>query len=90
MVLTFDNDEEAYLRWIEAHTDGYVANVDRAATMPQYPMVHTARHRVISSAEIGGFTTGAYIKHCSDSLDALLAFCQKTYDREPTLCRQCT
>lgn len=90
MVQTFDNDENGYMRWIGNHQSGFVANADRAARMQQYPMIHSARHRVISSDEIGGFTTGAYIKICSESLNALLAHCRRTYGREPTFCRQCT
>ena len=56
MVELFDNDEIGYLKWVQANPQGFVANVDRAGTVPQYPMVHAATHGSMSSSKIGTWT----------------------------------
>lgn len=89
MVTLFDNDELGYLAWLEAHPEGFVANVDRARSVPNYPMAHTATHGVVSSPNSGNFTTGAYVKLCSSSLEALEAYSQLTFGRPLTRCEQC-
>ena len=33
----FDNREEAYIAWVSTHPQGFVANMDRAGDVPQYP-----------------------------------------------------
>jgi hypothetical protein len=71
MVERFDNDEVAYLEWVEANPRGFVANIERAGTVPQYPMVHAATRGLISSPKIGNFTTGDYVKLCCTDLSAL-------------------
>ena len=89
MVELFDNDETGYLRWVQANPHGFVANVDRAGRVPQYPMVHAATHGSMSSAKIGNFTTGDYIKFCSTDLAALEQYSQTKFDRALTRCSTC-
>ena len=89
MVEIFDNDETGYLRWVQANPAGFVANVDRAGRIASYPMVHTATHGSVSSAKIGNFTTGDYLKFCSTDLDALDAYSQSQFGRPLTRCAQC-
>ena len=89
MVKLFDNDETGYLKWVQANPRGFVANVDRAGTVPQYPMVHVATHGSMSSAKIGNFTTGDYVKFCSTDLDALEQYSQPKFGRALTRCSQC-
>ena len=85
----FDSDEDSYLAWVAAHPHGFVANVDRAGAIPDYPMVHAATHALISSPRIGNFTTGDYIKLCSADLAALEQYVKTEYGRHPTRCSQC-
>jgi hypothetical protein len=89
MVSVFDNDEENYLNWVSANQRGFVANIDRNQNMPQYPMAHLAKHKQISSKKIGNFTTGDYIKFCSDSLEELDRYAQSKYGRSLTHCSVC-
>jgi hypothetical protein len=89
MVTRFDNDEAGYLKWVQANPHGFIANVDRAGSVPTYPMVHAATHRALSSPKIGNFTTGDYIKLCSTDLDALEEYSRTKFGRSLTRCSQC-
>lgn len=88
-VEVFDDRESEYLDWVARNPAGYIANMDRAERVPQYPMIHRATHRAVSSDRIGGFTTGAYLKLCSTDLDVLQRELQDRYRRAATQCKQC-
>ena len=85
----FDRREHDYLAWVQANPDGFVANVDRAQVVPQYPMIHRASHRALSSPRIGNFTTGDYLKFCAIDQEALERFLASRFSRPATYCRQC-
>ena len=89
MPILFDDEEEAYLLRIEANPDGFVVNTDRRRTMPDYPMIHAANHKSLSSDKIGGFTSGAYIKICSPHRAKLEKFCEREFGRQVTVCATC-
>lgn len=89
MIELFDNDEAGYLKWVQANPRGFVANVDRARRFPQYPMVHAATHRSISSPRIGNFTTGDYVKFCCTDLDAIEQYSKTKFGRSLTRCSLC-
>jgi hypothetical protein len=89
MIELFDNDEIGYLNWVRSNPRGFVANVDRAGRVPQYPMVHAATHGSMSSAKIGNFTTGDYLKFCSTDLDALEQYSKTKFGRSLTRCSIC-
>lgn len=89
MVELFNNDETGYLKWVQSNPHGFVANVDRAGRVPQYPMVHKASHKLMWSPKIGNFTTGDYVKFCSTDLDALEQFSQTKFGRSLTRCSIC-
>lgn len=80
----FDRREDGYSLWVQEHPDGFVANVDRANVAAQYPMIHRASHRLISSPRIGNFTTGDYLKFCSAGLEALERYLERRFQRRPT------
>lgn len=88
-VEAFDNREEAYIARVSTHPQGFVANMDRAGDVPQYPMIHRATHGAISSAKIGNFTTGDYMKYCAVDVEALRKYLVAKYRKQPTLCRNC-
>jgi hypothetical protein len=85
----FDRAEAAYLEWVDTHPDGYVANVDRKAVVPEYPMLHRATHAAVFSDRIGNFTTGDYMKYCSTDLDTLETWVSAVCGRPSTRCKQC-
>ncbi|PBS12396.1 hypothetical protein CMZ82_09570 [Lysobacteraceae bacterium NML93-0792] len=85
----FDNREEDYLAWVQAHPQGFIANMDDNRNVPQYPMIHRASHKTMSSQKIGNFTTGGYVKYCSLDLGALERHLQKQHARPITFCSVC-
>lgn len=85
----FDVDDQSYLDWVQSHPEGYIANVDRMVKVPDYPMIHRATHGLLSSAKIGNFTAGDYVKYCSTDLDALRAWVEFVCGRVATRCGQC-
>ncbi len=89
MIEQFENDESGYLRWVQANPSGYVVNVDEPQYAPQYPMLHAASHKVISSPTRTNYTTGRYIKFCSVNLEALERWAKDKYGRSLTRCAQC-
>ena len=89
MVVPFKDDEAGYLKWVLANPTGYVVNVDRPQYFPQYPMVHSATHKAVSTPARSNYTTGKYLKFCSVSLVALEQWSQTNYGRPLTRCAQC-
>lgn len=83
MAIKFKNDEAGYLHWVQANPDGYVVNVDEPNHVPQYPMVHRATHKLISSAKPGNYTTAQYVKYCGGDLDALERWSLARFARTP-------
>ncbi len=89
MVMEFRNDEAGYLQWVQANPQGYVVNVDDPNHVPQYPMVHRATHKVISSAARGNYTMAQYVKYCGVDLDALERWSLARYGKPLVRCAQC-
>lgn len=89
MVEKFQNDEAGYLSWVSANPHGYVVNVDEPNHVDQYPMVHRATHKLISSNARTNYTTGRYIKFCSESLHELELLAKNKYDRQLVRCATC-
>lgn len=89
MVEKFEKNDERYLEWVAAHQNGFVVNTDDPLSQDIYPMVHTARHKVISTPARRNYTTGKYIKYCSLDLAALDEYVQKQYGRAPHRCGTC-
>ncbi|MGN4986487.1 HNH endonuclease [Aeromonas hydrophila] len=87
-VHVFDNKEEVYLAWVEENQSGFVANMDKAKSMKQYPMIHSASDPQISKDKHGNFTTNAYFKICSTDLRELKSYLKHKYHRF-TYCRKC-
>ena len=71
MIERFENDEAGYLKWVQSNSTGYVVNVDEPQYFPQYPMVHVATHKAISSTARSNYTSSGYLKFCSTDLEAL-------------------
>jgi hypothetical protein len=89
MIKHFINDESAYLAWVEANQNGYAVNVDELRYFPQYPMVHRASHKIISTPARTNYTTGRFVKVCSLNFDALEQWSQEKYGRPLTRCAKC-
>jgi hypothetical protein len=89
MIKHFQNAEVSYLHWVQNNQDGYVVNVDVARSFPQYPMVHRATHKALSSPAWTNYTTGKFIKVCSLDLGALEKWARDEYHRPLTRCAVC-
>jgi 5-methylcytosine-specific restriction enzyme A len=89
MIDHFENDDEGYLAWVRANPSGYVVNVDRARRYPQYPMVHRAKHALMSSPARTNYTTNEYIKICSLDLSELESLALNEYKRKLVRCSTC-
>jgi hypothetical protein len=87
-VHVFDNKEEEYLAWVEENPSGFVANMDKAESIKQYPMIHSAGDAAISKDRRGNFTTNAYFKICSTDLRELKSYLKHEYQRF-TYCMKC-
>src|SRR3954447_22738244 len=66
----FVDDDRGYLAWVAAHPDGYVVNCGRTPT-PSYLILHRASCKMISTSTRSNWTSGDYIKFCSEDLDEL-------------------
>lgn len=57
-MVTFEDDDGAYLRWIKEHPEGYVLNVRRTPD-PNYVVLHRASCTLITRklAREGGYTS---------------------------------
>lgn len=85
----FKNREDEYLGWIEKNHNGYVLNIDEPQVFANYPMIHKASHKLLSSPKIGNFTTAQYFKVCSVDRDLLEKWAIDKYQKEVTLCNVC-
>jgi hypothetical protein len=83
----FKNDDEKYLAWVAGHPNGFIVNFDVAQTVPNYPMVHSAAHKLLTSSKIGGFTTGDYEKVCSEDLAELEEWSKENHGKRLTFCQ---
>jgi hypothetical protein len=67
-VTEFWHDNDAYLRWVAEHAEGFVINIQRSFN-PSDARTHRASCRWIrGQPPRGEGFTGAYIKICSESL----------------------
>ena len=64
-MLIYDDAEQAYLRWVQAHPNGYVLNAPKGEGKVSYAMLHRATCRSISSDQHTNYTTTSYTKVCS-------------------------
>jgi hypothetical protein len=95
-VLRFDNDDAAYLLWLDHNPNGYVINTKRIIGRGT-AMLHTARctHiRAVRNSDVaGGFTQREWIKICAND-SAVLIQHYATVSSAPMVtlvrCRSCT
>ena len=79
----FKNDEEAYHDWLRTNPRGFVVNSFKRPK-PDYMQLHESR--CPSIAERGPYTTGDYMKVCSDNLIELRRWAR---ERDGSLRAEC-
>jgi hypothetical protein len=69
-MITIENDDDAYVAWLESNPDGFVINAEnppRAANL----RLHQVKCRDISTPERKNWTTNGYLKICSNIIGEL-------------------
>lgn len=85
----FTDDDEGYLRWIGAHPDGFVVNIERGER-PGYAVLHRASCSSISrDRENGAYTERSYKKVVSDDLNALRAYAKSIGRTDGSFSKTC-
>ncbi|MFN8562849.1 MAG: hypothetical protein U0703_14820 [Anaerolineae bacterium] len=64
-MLIYDDAEQAYLRWVQAHPNGYVLNAAKGEGKLASVTLHRATCRSIGSNQHTNYTTTSYNKVCS-------------------------
>jgi 5-methylcytosine-specific restriction endonuclease McrA len=82
------NDDDAYLRWLEANPDGFVLNAE-ASPRAAYLRLHRSRCNDISSANRTNWTTTSYLKVCSNLLNELEAWARDATGGVMVPCQHC-
>ena len=88
-MITFTDDDRAYLTWIAQHPKGYVLNTARQPT-PNYLILHRASCPTISGTPARGERwTRDLIKHCSEHHAELRGFARVECRGEAQACGIC-
>ena len=87
-VLTFENDDDGYLRWVDANPDGFVINASKSPTPSSYCKLHAASCNSITTPKRTNYTTNQYIKVCSLDKQSLIDWGTR-YSRNFSLCQSC-
>ena len=86
----FRKDEASYLEWVESNRgSGFILNVDDPQSVPDYPKLHLARYKCVTSPTTENYTSNTYFKVCSQSISELESWSLKTYGKPATPCRGC-
>ncbi|NCO65016.1 MAG: hypothetical protein COW32_02290 [Candidatus Aquicultor secundus] len=85
-MIRFENDDNAYLSWLEMNPSGFVVNCERNPK-PHYLMLHTASCRHISTSKRSNWTTNEYIKVCSMDMHELKKWAKGRVGGELQPCR---
>jgi len=91
-VVSFLDDDDGYLRWLEAHPDGYVVNSDRKPGA-SYVVLHRVECRSINPAVLAGGAektwTIAYRKTCADGVGSLRQWVNDQVGDDAKACGRC-
>ncbi len=88
VVRFFINDDDAYLRWLEANPHGFVVNSGKIPKA-NYLKLHRASCAHLHSEGTSNWTTGDYIKTCSDSALSLESWARTIADGVLDPCPVC-
>jgi hypothetical protein len=89
MTDVFKHDDAGYLRWVVDNQSGFIVNIDYAHALADYPMVHRATHKALTTDARENYTTGLYYKVCSNDLSALQAWARRETGKELAECQIC-
>jgi hypothetical protein len=86
--MEFVDEDDAYLRWVAAHPEGFVLNTNRSPRA-DYLMLHRATcHTISGEPARGSQWTRDYMKVCGSRED-LYEWARRTAGGVPTECSMC-
>ena len=78
-MITYENEEEAYQRWMKNNQAGFVLNSPKQRSVNPHLMLHKAScFHIQPTDDRWDYTTGAYKKICSLSKQELIDWAKKT------------
>lgn len=86
----FENDDRAYLSWLQSHPNGFVLNVRRLPD-PDYVVLHRASCGSISSKKNAenAYTGRLYRKVCALAVDELAKAAKAEGRKDGTFSKRC-
>jgi hypothetical protein len=84
----FVNDDEGYVRWLEANPHGFVVNSHRRP-VGSYLMLHRATCKHIQPPAQTNFTTNDYIKTCANDQTSLTEWAAREVGGSLKACKAC-
>lgn len=91
--ILFQDDDDGYLKWLEANPSGYILNA-RINPDPGYLVLHKAHCKAISTygdmAKPGGFTERAYIKVCSTNMRSIVDWIKRNGREDRSFSKVCS
>jgi hypothetical protein len=86
----FDHDDDHYLAWLRSHPNGFLLNVQRTHNRYGLMLHRTSCHTIQSDGyRKGGWTTGDYVKVCSDGREELEEWALHEVGIPPPHCSKC-
>lgn len=89
MLIVFIGNEREYLEWTARNEPGFIVNADHDRVSREYPMVHRATHKALTTPKKQNYTTKRFFKVCSDNIPELEQWAQQDGRRPLQPCRIC-
>jgi len=83
----FESNEAGFRKWLKENQEGYIINSDKQRSDPQYPKLHRASCKSLSSWD--NYTTNSYYKICCNDKQALERHIKGKDGRTLTYCGLC-
>ena len=62
MIERFIDRDREYLWWAQNNLGGYIVNMDQDRVSPDYPMIHKATHKALTSPKRQNYTTKRFFQ----------------------------
>jgi hypothetical protein len=89
MPVVFIKNEKGYLQWASENPRGFIVNADEPPTSPDYPMIHRATHKAMTSPKRTNYTTGRFFKVCSNDMHELEKWAKEKRGKKLNPCGIC-
>jgi hypothetical protein len=86
-MITFNDDDNGYLAWIQENKSGYVINC--STTFMVNLSLHRAKCQTLSSRNRTTCTTNGHPKTCSNDREELVNWAKQSFGHRPLPCEIC-